>query len=377
MLQNKIGALKLFTILLLIVILQSFFQNTTELTKIFGTFVNYFSPFIYGIFFAVLLQPLSIFLEKKLKINRILALIGSVFIVFISFFILIASIVPGLNDSFSEILTKLPEYKEKISIINNQIMDFLTEKKLINKNLLEDSDTLKTTIDTFFKAHLGTLKEIAISFSSNILKIALFFGKLGLGFILAIFLIIDREYFQKLIFNIAYLIAGEKQATVAITFLDDVRKIFLNYLWGKTLSSLAVGVIVFIIMYLANVPYAGLISVMLGVGNMIPYVGATFAGIIGGILIMISDPGKIWWLIIANIIAQNVEGFYLAPKIIGKTVGLGSFWVLIGVMLGGAIMGPMGMILGVPIIAVIKLIYLTFLKKKQNEVIVEKIKNKS
>ena len=136
------------------------------------------------------------------------------------------------------------------------------------------------------------------------------------------------------------------------------------------------GIIVFIVMYLANVPYAGLISVMLGIGNMIPYVGAIFAGIIGGILIMISDPSKIWWLIIANILAQNIEGFYLAPKIIGKTVGLGSFWVLIGVMLGGAIMGPIGMIFGVPVVAVIKLIYTTFLKKKQNEIIVENIQKK-
>jgi predicted PurR-regulated permease PerM len=376
MLQNKIGALKLFTILLLIVVLQSFFQNTTELTRIFGTFINYFSPFIYGVFFAILLQPLSVFLENKLKISRVFALIGAVIIVFISIVILVASILPGLNDSFSEIFTKLPEYKEKMNILNNQIMDFLTEKKILNKNLLEGKDTLKTTVDSFFKANIGTLKKIAISFSSNILNIALFLGKLGLGFILAIFLIIDKEYFQKLIFNIAYLIVGKEKATITVKFLDDVRKIFLNYLWGKTLSSFAVGIIVFIVMYLANVPYAGLISVMLGIGNMIPYVGATFAGIIGGILIMISDPSKIWWLIIANILAQNIEGFYLAPKIIGKTVGLGSFWVLIGVMLGGAIMGPIGMIFGVPVVAVIKLIYTTFLKKKQNEIIVENIQKK-
>ena len=376
MLQNKIGALKLFTILLLIVVLQSFFQNTTELTRIFGTFINYFSPFIYGVFFAILLQPLSVFLENKLKISRVFALIGAVIIVFISIVILVASILPGLNDSFSEIFTKLPEYKEKMNILNNQIMDFLTEKKILNKNLLEEKNTLKTTVDSFFKANIGTLKKIAISFSSNILNIALFLGKLGLGFILAIFLIIDKEYFQKLIFNIAYLIVGKEKATITVTFLDDVRKIFLNYLWGKTLSSFAVGIIVFIVMYLANVPYAGLISVMLGIGNMIPYVGATFAGIIGGILIMISDPSKIWWLIIANILAQNIEGFYLAPKIIGKTVGLGSFWVLIGVMLGGAIMGPIGMIFGVPVVAVIKLIYTTFLKKKQNEIIVENIQKK-
>ena len=376
MLQNKIGALKLFTILLLIVVLQSFFQNTTELTRIFGTFINYFSPFIYGVFFAILLQPLSVFLENKLKISRVFALIGAIIIVFISIVILVASILPGLNDSFSEIFTKLPEYKEKMNILNNQIMDFLTEKKILNKNLLEGKDTLKTTVDSFFKANIGTLKKIAISFSSNILNIALFLGKLGLGFILAIFLIIDKEYFQKLIFNIAYLIVGKEKATITVKFLDDVRKIFLNYLWGKTLSSFAVGIIVFIVMYLANVPYAGLISVMLGIGNMIPYVGAIFAGIIGGILIMISDPSKIWWLIIANILAQNIEGFYLAPKIIGKTVGLGSFWVLIGVMLGGAIMGPIGMIFGVPVVAVIKLIYTTFLKKKQNEIIVENIQKK-
>ncbi len=376
MLQNKIGASKLFTILLLIVVLQSFFQNTTELTRIFGTFINYFSPFIYGVFFAILLQPLSVFLENKLKISRVFALIGAVIIVFISIVILVASILPGLNDSFSEIFTKLPEYKEKMNILNNQIMDFLTEKKILNKNLLEGKDTLKTTVDSFFKANIGTFKKIAISFSSNILNIALFLGKLGLGFILAIFLIIDKEYFQKLIFNIAYLIVGKEKATITVKFLDDVRKIFLNYLWGKTLSSFAVGIIVFIVMYLANVPYAGLISVMLGIGNMIPYVGAIFAGIIGGILIMISDPSKIWWLIIANILAQNIEGFYLAPKIIGKTVGLGSFWVLIGVMLGGAIMGPIGMIFGVPVVAVIKLIYTTFLKKKQNEIIVENIQKK-
>ncbi|MGL4688242.1 MAG: AI-2E family transporter, partial [Fusobacteriaceae bacterium] len=119
---------------------------------------------------------------------------------------------------------------------------------------------------------------------------------------------------------------------------------------------------------ITKVPYAGLIAVMVGVGNMVPYVGAIIAMLIGGLLVLIADPTKIWFLILANLLANQIEGMYLSPKIIGKTVGLTSFWVISGVLIGGAIMGPLGMVFGVPAIGVVKLIYNMRLKKKNKKI---------
>lgn len=365
--QNKFTPLKLLIVLIIVVILQSFLQNNQGLIGIVSGFLSYFTPFIYGVFFAVLLLPLSTLIETRLKVKRKLAITISMFVVILALVGLVSAVVPGLNASFTEIAVRLPEYQENLQNWIEKGVSYLQEKKLIAPEVFDNKEHIKKSIDEFFKSNFGTIKNIFMSLTTNILNVLVLLGQMVLGFIIAVFFIFDREYFTKLTHNVVYIFVGKERAETTIKFLDDVRKIFLNYLLGKTLSSVGVGIIAFLIMYFTKVPYSGLIAVLLGVGNMIPFVGAFVSLIIAGILVLIAAPDKMLYLVLANFASQQAEAFILAPMIIGKAVGLNSFWVISGVLLGGAVAGPIGMVFGVPVIGVFKLIYKTLLEKKKGE----------
>ncbi|MGL4403403.1 MAG: AI-2E family transporter [Fusobacteriaceae bacterium] len=360
MLQSRKGfMLKVGILLITVVVFQSFLQNGAELKNILNTVMGYIKPFIYAIFIAIILHPISKLLEDKFKMKRWLAITLSVVGVISILAALILAMVPGLSASIREIVEKAPEYEVTLTHWIEKALELLRAKGII----AIESNQLKTNIDTFLSGNkLNIFKSISVSFMGMIVII----GQVTLGFLLAIFFINDREYFEELVYNVIYIAMDKKRAKEAIVFLDKSRMIFLNYMWGKTLSSAGVAIIAFLAMLFTGVPYAGLIAVLLGVGNMIPYVGAIFAVTVGLVLVLIADPTKVAYLFIANGISQQLESIYISPKIIGKTVGLSSFWVITGVLLGGAVMGPLGMIFGVPVVGILKLIYSMRLEKKKN-----------
>lgn len=356
-------SLKIFLIFVSVVLVQSFLQNGEELKNILTTITGYIAPFIYAVFLAIILHPLSVVLEEKMKMKRIIAILIAIIIVFISIFALFGAIIPGVVSSVSDISGRTPEIESKLQDWAMKLIEFLKVKGIV---MLEPGK-LKDLFDKYVQGNTVMLTGLFKSLSLNILSVLIVFGQVLIGLIIAVFFILDREYFERLIHNTVYIFSDKNKAEETVYFLDQVRKIFLNYLWGKALVSALVGVLVFIMLIVTKVPYAGLISILIGVGNMVPYVGALVAMAIGGLLVLIADPTKIWFLILANFLANQVEGIYLSPKIIGKTVGLTSFWVISGVLIGGAIMGPLGMIFGVPAIGVVKLIYNIRLRKKNEK----------
>lgn len=136
---------------------------------------------------------------------------------------------------------------------------------------------------------------------------------------------------------------------------------------GKIIVSSVVGLSVFFILLISGTPYASLSAILLGVGNMIPYVGSIVGGLIATFLIFIVAPFKVIFLLIAIIISQLIDGFIIGPKIIGDKVGLNTFWVMLSVIIFGGLFGLMGMFLGVPIMCIIKLFYTDLLNKIKGE----------
>ncbi|MGL5964184.1 MAG: AI-2E family transporter [Fusobacteriaceae bacterium] len=365
MLQSRKGfMLKVGIVLLIVVVFQSFLQNGEELKNILNTVMGYIKPFIYAVFIAIILHPISKILEEKLKMKRWIAITISVIGVILFIVGLVLAMVPGLSASIREIVEKAPEYEKSFTIWTEKALELLRAKGIVSI----ETNQIKSNIDGFLSGNKLTIfKSLSVSF----MEMLVILGQISLGFLLAIFFINDREYFEKLVYNVVYIATDKKRAEESIVFLDKSRMIFLNYMWGKSLSSAGVAVIAFLAMFFTGVPYAGLIAVLLGVGNMIPYVGAIFAVTVGLVLVLIADPTKVVYLFIANGISQQLESIYISPKIIGKTVGLSSFWVITGVLLGGAVMGPLGMIFGVPVVGVLKLIYSMRMEKKSNRRVAE------
>lgn len=359
--------IKIFIIGFLLIVIQTLFQNFGGFLNIFGSMVKYLRPFIYGLFIAILINPMVEFIEHKIKIKRAWAIFLSLLIIITFFVIILLWFIPNIIGSFEEVVGRFPVFQEQFNKYLEKIFDFLREKNLLFMN----GEEIKQAIQDFFVRNMNNIRDILISLGLNVLDWIIEIFIILLGAFLALYFVLQREYFSQYIKNMIFIFYGKKEADEGIKFLIECKNIFLNYMVGRIIISTIVGVIAYVVMKIAGVPYALLNGVMIGVGNMIPYFGSIIAGVVAFILVILSDPIKSVYLLIAIIIAQNVDGYIIGPKILGKSVGISPFWTVASVIVMGNIMGTLGMFLGVPIFAIIKIIYLRILKHKQEKVLIE------
>ncbi|MDO5403115.1 MAG: AI-2E family transporter, partial [Eubacteriales bacterium] len=193
-----------------------------------------------------------------------------------------------------------------------------------------------------------------------------------ISIMVSVYMISDHKnlfyHFKRLI----YAVLPENTAKTSKNIIKESSRIFSSYIFGKALDSLIIGIICFISMLIFKFPYAVLISVVVGITNMIPYFGPYMGGVIGAIIIIIVNPIQTIFFAILILVIQQFDGLFLGPKILGDSTGLTPLWVIFSITVGGSLFGVLGMFLGVPVVAVLSYILnLTiehFLKKKNVEV---------
>ena len=343
------------------VILQSYFTNPDRFVSIIDKWKNYFMTIIMSIFIAILLEPIVRYLKKKVKINDILAISLSIIFVILIFTILFLIIVPEIISSVKVLNDIYPYISKKAMIIGKNIADYLAEKNIYTINMEE----INNYFTNFIANNVTNIRKVISALFGSLVDWTIGFTNLFLAFVLAFLILLDKEHLIKTLENIIIIVFGVKNSPYVMNKLKLSKDIFLNYISGKIIVSTIVGLCVYIILLITKTPYAALSAILLGVGNMIPYVGAIIGGIIAFLLILLVAPIKIVFLLIAIAISQLVDGFIVGPRIIGNKVGLNTFWVIVSMIIFGNLFGIVGMFLGIPILSIIKLFYVDLLKAKQ------------
>ena len=333
----------LFIVGVFVVLIQTFLQYNNELTSIVGQMVSSITPFIYAIFIAVLVSPLVRILENKVRMRRSLSIGISLIIVFAVIIGLILIIIPNIINSISDLVEKFPTMLTSLTSNAEYLINFLKEKNL----LFFDPKEIENNLISFTKTNLGNFKNLAFGLGAGVLRSLMGVINFFIGVFISLYLMYSKEYFMEFLENILLLFTTKSK-----------------YILGRILTSTVVGFLVFLVLLIAKVPYALLSGVMVGIGNMIPYVGSIVAGTIATFLILLAAPLKVVYLFIAIGIGQAVDGFVIGPKIMEESVGMSSFWTIVAVMVCGSFFGPLGMFLGVPVFVVIKFIYLERLKRR-------------
>ncbi|MGL5961831.1 MAG: AI-2E family transporter [Cetobacterium sp.] len=346
-----------------LILIQTFFQYNDSFRVILGELLSSIKPFIYAIFIAILVSPLVKLFENKMKIKRFWSIGLSLMIVFTAIIGLILIVIPNIISSVTDLVEKFPNMLTSLTSNTKHLLEFLKNKNLLFFN----PEEIEANLIDFIKTNLGNFRNLAFDLGAGVLKSL--FGVLNffLGVFISLYLMYSKEYFMKFLENVFLLFTTKENAKYGVDFVRRVNNVFLKYILGRVLTSAVVGLIVFIVLFVAKVPYALLSGVMVGVGNMIPYVGSIVAGAIATFLILLAAPFKVIYLFIAISIGQAVDGFVIGPKIMQESVGMSSFWTIIAVMVCGSFFGPLGMFLGVPVFVVIKFIYLDCLKKGENK----------
>lgn len=359
-------------------------------------FISIFSSIIFGIGLAYILNPLCMFFEKNImkkifkkilkkessKKNEFKLSRGfSIFLTMITFGVilygLIILIVPQVIESIQNIILRIPQYLSNANVWANNFIEKYPEFD-------ELSDDVWINIEDWFTSYLVPGLQSFISRVSSSLVgsvVSIFNGLLNfiIGIIVSIYLLHNKEIFCAQAKKVSYALLREERANTLINNMRYGNKIFGGFLSGKILDSIIIGIICYICMLILKMPYSALISVVVGVTNIIPYFGPFIGAIPCAIIIFLINPMKCLTFIIFILILQQFDGNILGPKILGESTGLNSFWVIFSITLFSGFFGVLGMFIGVPVFAVIYAAIKTFvnerLEKKNLPVSTEYYKN--
>ena len=339
----------------------------------FRTFTKTCMPIIDGLVLAYLMTPLVNHMErdffiplcKRVNLNtesakakkrmRLLSALITVIFVFVLIYLLCASIIPQLIVSIQSIALQLPVYAanlqdwiQKLLENNDDLAGIVTS--LINQYSNELEDYLNSKLVPQLNV---ILTQFSSSIFSSMLGLLVTAWNLLIGLIISVYLLFSKESFAGQSKKIIYAIWEEETANKLISNIRFVNATFGGFINGKLVDSLIIGLICFIGMTLLQLPYPVLISVIVGITNIIPFFGPYLGAIPSIVLILMVNPKQALYFAIFVLILQQFDGNFLGPKILGNKTGLSSFWVIFSITLFGGYWGILGMAIGVPVFAVI------------------------
>lgn len=335
--------------------------TTKNLMDLLGTL----SPFVYAMAIAYFINPLIVLLEKqilskvkKLKVRRSLSILLSYLIIFSLVILLMSFVIPQLIASLQEI-AKLPSQyipkiekmlsQEKIEVLGSGYFIDLTTIDLniineyINENIMSTFSSVTEMVTNFIPFIISSLTAV----TSGLFNVLL-------GFIIAIYLLLSKESGLLNARKVVFAFLPPKKAIGFLNLSKESNQIFISFISGKLLDSLIIGIICFVVLLIFQYPYALLLSVIIGITNIIPYFGPFVGGGIGFALLLFINPIQALWFLLIILALQQFDGNILGPKILGDSTGLSPFWVIFAIILFGKFFGFVGMFVGVPVLAVIK-----------------------
>lgn len=332
--------------------------NIEVFIKLFKDLVDVLTPFMYGLILTFLMSPLVKFFEMKAfmsfkwkdRTKRIISVILSLLITFEIVILFFSFITPQLILSLSSISEKIPEYT---LIVDNLLGDWLINYRIENEwinLLLNSSEDLLVNFFQLLQSYIPLILDYSLQFTKMIFNLLL-------GITIAMYVLIDLERFSLQTKKIVYFLLGQKSGDYLIDLSRLSSKMVHRFILGKMLDSFIIGLICYVGMLLIGLPYPILLSVIVGVTNMIPVFGPFIGAIPGAIILLLVNPIQSVWFVLFIMLLQQFDGNYLGPRILGDSMGLPSLWIMFAIVVGGGYFGIIGMFLGVPIFAVIYIVF--------------------
>lgn len=315
-----------------------------------------FQPIIIGLILAYVINPLvkviemgvNYLLNKTKKLND---KFKSVFSRAVSIFAALAVVLSIIVFIFSMLV---PEIIDSVTQLSKTLPDTLSKEI----NAFADRFNINNIYDTVIKNLSDSIVSIATSISTEaanmVISTVSTIVDIFIGFIIAAYVLFSKETLSRHCKKLIY--ATFKKKSTGDAILEDIResnRVFSSFFTGKILDSIIVAIVCFIAMMILGLPYATLVSVIVGLTNIIPFFGPFIGGVPCAILIILNDFWSGVYFIILVVTLHFLDGYFLEPRILGSTTGLSPLWVMIAILVFGGLFGFIGMIFGVPVLSVI------------------------
>lgn len=375
---DKANTKKILLIITFALVLFWGLDNLSLVVGFLSKIVAVITPFVMGLCFAfainVLLRPIEKQWDKILskakrkkpivyKLKRPICLIISTIIIVSVIFILLFMIVPETRRTIIYITDGFPQFMIMLDEWWDSVVGFFSgygvELPQFGNNFNELTDIIKNFLSTSGTAFLGKTAEITTSIFSGVFNVVL-------GFVFSFYVLYQKENLSHQLKKTLLAFSSEKRLNGILEVTTLANKTFSSFVTGQLTEAIIIGVLCFIGMKIFSMPYAMMISSLVGFTALIPVFGAFIGTAFGALFILMVDPMKALWFIVFIVVLQQIEGNIIYPRVVGKSVGLPGIWVLAAVTVGGGLFGVLGILLSVPVCSVLYCLIKQSINKRLN-----------
>jgi predicted PurR-regulated permease PerM len=344
-----------FTVVAASILLYFVVLNISNIGRAFGWLGTLLMPFIVGFIIAFFLNlPMRFFEkwllykipEKRLKLKRALSILIVLAITLATIGFLFAMLIPELYESVVLLVERFPDYFASFTAFLESIAGYIGISWETVENMIPATESVVEQIVEFLGENVDAIQDIGGRFISAIVNAFL-------GLVISVYLLFDKEKLCAKLGRTLHGILPLRTARHTIETFRFANQVFSGFVMGKTIDSIAVGILCFVGMLLLRLEYVVLISVIIGVTNMIPIFGPFLGAIPSALILLIVSPMQAFLFLIFILLLQQFDGNIMAPKILSGSIGLPAFWVLTSLIIGGQLAGLMGLLFAVPTCAVL------------------------
>lgn len=379
--KHHSGALSFREVLIAVgfgIVLYWALNHTSSIFAFLGSVADVFSPLIIGFCIAFILNLVLIPVEslwkkvtsyiKNVPVSKYISKIKRPVCIVLSTLItaglicgLFLIVIPELGVTFRMFADMAPGFIKKLEVWLEQLSVFLAERGLTLPDILPDPDKAISFVSDLFTEKGQQMLDTTVGVTTSIFSVVF---DTVLAFVFAFYVLAQKERLSSKVRSILYAVLHEEKADNIIKIATLSNSAFTKFVTGQFAEAVIIGVLCWLGMVILRMPYAAVVSVVIGATALIPIFGAFVGAAIGAILIVGVDFMQAIWFIVFIIVLQQIETNLIYPRVVGKSIGLPGILVLASVTVGGAIFGFAGIVLGIPVCSVIYCIFNEFVDKR-------------
>ncbi|MBS4960893.1 MAG: AI-2E family transporter [Clostridiales bacterium] len=353
-----IGGITAFLVIACSIIFYFCIHRFSGLASLFNKITTSIAPITYGLIIAYLVTPIYNFLYRQTKkmggsngISRLVSTALTLAFTIAVLTLITLMVLPQVIQSIRGIIENIPGYIQNLS---NQVVAFSNKHPEFEEIYLAWYNSAAHYLEDLFETYLvPSIQSFIFSASNGVLTLLSMIKNLVIGLIVSVYVLNSKDLFAAQSKKILYGCLSEKWTKIVLNEVQFAHSAFGGFIRGKLVDSLIIGILCFFCVNLLKMPYPMLLSVIVGVTNVIPFFGPFIGAIPCILLIFLVSPLKSLYFLIFIFLLQQLDGNIIGPKILGDSIGVNSFWILFSILLFGGLFGFLGMLIGVPVFAII------------------------
>lgn len=349
-----------FLLITYAIVLAYVFLNLDTVWNVVVTIIDLIKPFIIGVCIAFVLNiPMKFFEEKvvgkltkeRSKLKRPLSLIITIVVLVGLIIGLMTFVIPQLAESCSTLVKNVPEYVDSLEKFMNKNIN---SKELLSSDVIQEVYNKILSMGQNIIKIIGQVAGVIVSHALDItMGVTSTIINIVMAFIVSIYILLSKEKLSNQIKKILYAYM-KKENVIRFLKVSKIANIkFTNFVRSQVIEACILGVLCFIGMKICSMPYALLISTIIGVTALVPIFGAFVGAILSAFIVLMVSPIKVILFAIIFVVIQQIEGNLIYPFVVGNSIGLSALWVLFAITVGGNAFGVVGMLIGVPLFGVL------------------------